>query len=232
QYAFLNKSLQITITDERANGSTADEVAGEDDDAEAAQSERTRSVTYKYDGGLIDYVKHLTSAKRTEVIHPEVIDFESEDTERQISLEIAMQWTGAYTESVHTYANTLNTSEGGTHEEGFRAALTTLINRYARENKLLKEKDDNLTGDDVREGLTAVISIKLGEPQFEGQTKTKLGNTEARTFTQKVVFDQLGAWLESHPNDAKDIIRKAILASAARMAARKAREATRRKGLL
>src|SRR5699024_2571483 len=123
----------------------------------------------------------------------EVIDFESEDTERKISLEIAMQWTAAYTESVHTYANTINTSEGGTHEEGFRAALTTLMNRYARENRLLKEKDENLTGDDVREGLTAVISIKLGEPQFEGQTKTKLGNTEARTFTQKVVFDQLGA---------------------------------------
>ncbi|HIZ35998.1 MAG TPA: DNA topoisomerase (ATP-hydrolyzing) subunit B [Candidatus Ruania gallistercoris] len=231
QYAFLNKSLQITITDERHTG-TADEVAGEDDEAEAAQSERTRTVTYKYDGGLIDYVKHLTSAKRTEVIHPEVIDFESEDTERQISLEIAMQWTAAYTESVHTYANTINTSEGGTHEEGFRAALTTLINRYARENKLLKEKDENLTGDDVREGLTAVISIKLGEPQFEGQTKTKLGNTEARTFTQKVVFDQLGAWLESHPNEARDIIRKSIQASAARLAARKAREATRRKGLL
>src|SRR5699024_795912 len=126
----------------------------------------------------------------------------------------------------------INTSEGGAHEEGFRAALTTLINRYARENKLLKEKDDNLTGDDVREGLTAVISIKLGEPQFEGQTKTKLGNTEARTFTQKLVFDQLAAWLESHPNGAKDIIPKPIQASAARMAARKARGATRRKGLL
>ena len=230
QYAFLNKSLQITITDERDTG-TADEVAGEDA-ADDAESERTRTVTYKYDDGLIDYVKHLTAAKRSEVIHPEVIDFESEDTERQISLEIAMQWTGAYTESVHTYANTINTSEGGTHEEGFRAALTTLINRYARENKLLKEKDENLTGDDVREGLTAVLSIKLGEPQFEGQTKTKLGNTEARTFTQKVVFDQLGAWLESHPNEARDVIRKSIQASAARLAARKAREATRRKGLL
>ncbi|WP_147915232.1 DNA topoisomerase (ATP-hydrolyzing) subunit B [Ruania zhangjianzhongii] len=230
QYAFLNKSLQITITDERDTG-TADEVAGEDA-ADDADSDRTRTVTYKYDDGLIDYVKHLTAAKRSEVIHPEVIDFESEDTDRQISLEIAMQWTGAYTESVHTYANTINTSEGGTHEEGFRAALTTLINRYARENKLLKEKDENLTGDDVREGLTAVLSIKLGEPQFEGQTKTKLGNTEARTFTQKVVFDQLGAWLESHPNEARDIIRKSIQASAARLAARKAREATRRKGLL
>ena len=230
QYAFLNKSLQITLTDERHNG-TADEVAGEVDEEED-EAGRTRTVSYKYDGGLVDYVNHLNSAKRIEVIHPEVIDFESEDTERQISLEIAMQWTAAYTESVHTYANTINTSEGGTHEEGFRAALTTLVNRYARENKLLKEKDENLTGDDVREGLTAVISIKLGEPQFEGQTKTKLGNTEARTFTQKVVFDQLGAWLESHPNEARDIIRKSVQAAAARLAARKAREATRRKGLL
>ncbi|WP_022917308.1 DNA topoisomerase (ATP-hydrolyzing) subunit B [Ruania albidiflava] len=230
QYAFLNKSLQITLTDERHNG-TADEVAGEEDEEED-EAGRTRTVSYKYDGGLVDYVNHLNSAKRIEAVHPEVIDFESEDTERKISLEIAMQWTAAYTESVHTYANTINTSEGGTHEEGFRAALTTLINRYARENKLLKEKDENLTGDDVREGLTAVISIKLGEPQFEGQTKTKLGNTEARTFTQKVVFDQLGAWLESHPNEARDIIRKSVQAAAARLAARKAREATRRKGLL
>src|SRR5699024_4185085 len=139
---------------------------------------------------------------------------------------------GAYTESVHTFANTINTSEGGAHEEGFRAALTTLINRYAGENKLLKEKDDNLTGDDVREGLTAVISIKLGEPQFEGQTKTKLNNTKARTFTQNVVFDQLGDWLYSNPNEAKDIIRKDIQPPAARLEARKAREATRRKGLL
>ena len=230
QYAFLNKSLQITLTDERHNG-TADEVAGEEDEEED-EAGRTRTVSYKYDGGLVDYVNHLNSAKRIEAVHPEVIDFESEDTERKISLEIAMQWTAAYTESVHTYANTINTSEGGTHEEGFRAALTTLINRYARENKLLKEKDENLTGDDVREGLTAVISIKLGEPQFEGQTKTKLGNTEARTFTQKVMYDQLGNWLESHPNEARDIIRKAIQASHARLAARKAREATRRKGLL
>src|SRR5690625_2346541 len=231
QYAFLNRSLRITLADERP-GETGDEVAGEATEEDDGEAQRTRTVTYQYDGGLVDYVAHLNSTKRMDLVHPEVIDFESEDKDREISLEIAMQWTGAYTESVHTFANTINTSEGGAHEEGFRAALTTLINRYARENKLLKEKDDNLTGDDVREGLTAVISIKLGEPQFEGQTKTKLGNTEARTFTQKVVFDQLGAWLESHPNDAKDIIRKAIQASAARMAARKAREATRRKGLL
>ena len=143
-----------------------------------------------------------------------------------------MQWTNAYSESVHTYANTISTTEGGTHEEGFRAAMTSLINRYAREKGILKEKDENLTGDDIREGLTAVISIKLGEPQFEGQTKTKLGNTEAKTFVQRVVNEQLGDWLDSHPNEARDVIRKSIQAAAARMAARKAREATRRKGLL
>ncbi len=233
QYAFLNKGLGISLTDERVIAEdTDDEVAGPEVARAEPIGEHSRSVTYRYDGGLVDYVKHLNAAKRAEMVHPEIIDFESEDTERKISLEIAMQWTGAYSESVHTYANTINTSEGGTHEEGFRSALTTLINRYAREKNLLKEKDENLTGEDIREGLTAVISIKLGEPQFEGQTKTKLGNTEARTFTQKVVFDQLGGWLESHPAEARDVIRKSIQASAARMAARKAREATRRKGLL
>ena len=143
-----------------------------------------------------------------------------------------MQWTTGYSESVHTYANTINTHEGGTHEEGFRAALTTLVNKYAREKGLLKEKDENLSGDDVREGLTAVISVKLGEPQFEGQTKTKLGNTEAKSFVQRVTGDQLGDWFDRNPNQARDIIRKAIQAATARIAARKAREQTRRKGLL
>jgi DNA gyrase subunit B len=133
---------------------------------------------------------------------------------------------------VHTYANTINTHEGGTHEEGFRAALTTLLNKYAREKNLLKEKDENLSGDDCREGLTCVISVKLSEPQFEGQTKTKLGNTEAKAFVQRVVNEELGDWLGRNPNVAKDIIRKAIQAATARQAARKAREATRRKGLL
>ena len=190
------------------------------------------AVTFRYDGGLVDYVKHLNASKKTDVVNPEIIDFESEDTERALSLEIAMQWTTAYSESVHTYANTINTPEGGTHEEGFRAALTTLVNEYARAKGILKEKDENLTGDDIREGLTAVVSIKLGEPQFEGQTKTKLGNTEAKTFVQRVVADQLGDWLDRHPREAKDVIRKSIQAAAARVAARKAREATRRKGLL
>ncbi|NEM91753.1 DNA topoisomerase (ATP-hydrolyzing) subunit B [Galbitalea soli] len=212
QMAFLNKGLRITVTDER----------GEEDVVES----------YMYERGLVDYVEHLNASKKIDVIHPEVISFESEDTERKISLEVAMQWTNAYTESVHTYANTINTHEGGTHEEGFRAALTTLVNRYAREKQIIKDKDENLSGDDVREGLTAVISVKLAEPQFEGQTKTKLGNTEAKAFVQRVAGQQLGDWFDSHPVDARNIIRKAIQASQARIAARKARESTRRKGLL
>ena len=242
QYAFLNKGLQITLTDERPQHTgTEDEITDAaaaktaheaDGITEAGNGSPARTVVYKYDGGLVDYVKHLSSTKKVDLVHPEVIDFSAEDTERRISVEIAMQWTTAYSESVHTYANTISTTEGGTHEEGFRAALTTLINKYAREKNILKEKEDNLTGDDVREGLTAVISVKLGEPQFEGQTKTKLGNTEARTFVQKVVGDQLADWLDAHPGEARDVIRKSIQASQARMAARKAREATRRKGLL
>ncbi len=207
QMAFLNKGLRITLTDERPQARDVDdEVTG----AESASGQGPRTVSYKYDGGLVDYVTHLNSTKKVELIHPEVIDFESEDTERKISLEIALQWTSAYSESVFTYANTIATTEGGTHEEGFRAAMTSLINRYARDKGILKEKDDNLTGDDIREGLTAVISVKLGEPQFEGQTKTKLGNTEAKTFVQRVVNEQLGDWLDSHPNEARDVIRKAI----------------------
>ncbi len=230
QYAFLNKGLRITLTDERPQHTgTEDEVTGA---TEAPAQQTSRTVSYKYDGGLVDYVKHLNSTKKVEVVHPEVIDFESEDTNRKISVEIALQWTTAYSESVYTFANTISTTEGGTHEEGFRAAMTSLINRYAREKNILKEKEENLTGDDIREGLTAVISVKLGEPQFEGQTKTKLGNTEAKRFVQQVVNDQLGAWLDAHPVEAKDVIRKSIQAATARLAARKAREATRRKGLL
>ncbi|WP_448062679.1 DNA topoisomerase (ATP-hydrolyzing) subunit B [Cellulomonas hominis] len=237
QMAFLNKGLQISLTDERPGHiDTEDEVAGEEaesSDADgASESSAVRRVVYRYDGGLIDYVKYLNSAKKVDFVHPEVIDFEAEDVERRISVEIALQWTSAYSESVHTYANTISTTEGGTHEEGFRAAMTSLVNRYARDKGIIKEKDDNLTGDDIREGLTAVLSIKLGEPQFEGQTKTKLGNTEAKTFVQRVVNEQLGDWLDSHPTEARDVIRKAIQASQARLAARKAREATRRKGLL
>ncbi|GAA2226312.1 DNA topoisomerase (ATP-hydrolyzing) subunit B [Herbiconiux moechotypicola] len=217
QMAFLNKGLSITLTDERG---------GEDGTAEDTV------VTYLYENGLKDYVEYLNRSKKAELVNDEIISFEQEDTERHIALEVAMQWTTAYTESVHTYANTINTHEGGTHEEGFRAALTTLVNRYAREKNIIKEKDDNLSGDDVREGLTAVISVKLAEPQFEGQTKTKLGNTEAKAFVQRVVGSELADWFDRNPVQARDIIRKAIQASQARLAARKAREQTRRKGLL
>ncbi|MDR0482155.1 MAG: DNA topoisomerase (ATP-hydrolyzing) subunit B [Cellulomonadaceae bacterium] len=243
QMAFLNKGLTITLTDERPQDEeTHDEIVGyntedgadvEDPDGDAVQSAAAvKTITYCYAGGITDYVKHLNSGKKVEVVNPEVIDFESEDPAKGISAEIAMQWTSAYKESIHTYANTISTTEGGTHEEGFRAALTTLVNQYARDKSLLKDKDENLTGDDIREGLTAVISVKLREPQFEGQTKTKLGNTEAKTFVQRIVRENLTDWLDSHPSDAKDVIKKAMQASQARIAARKAREATRRKGLL
>ncbi|HLV03791.1 MAG TPA: DNA topoisomerase (ATP-hydrolyzing) subunit B [Actinomycetaceae bacterium] len=233
QMAFLNKGLRISLTDERAGVTDAgDEVTGDDEGSADDAHPGHREVTYQYANGLQDYVRHLNSAKKVDLINPEIISIEAEDTEKRISVEVAMQWTSAYSESVHTYANTINTSEGGTHEEGFRSALTSLINRYAKDKGILKDKDENLTGDDIREGLTAVISVKLGEPQFEGQTKTKLGNTEARTYVQQVVYSHLGDWLDSHPNEARDIIRKAQQAAAARLAARKAREATRRKGAL
>lgn len=234
QMAFLNKGLRITLTDERATAA-----AGDDDDldldavaTEGEVSADHRTVVYQYNDGLLDYVKHLNSGKKVDVVHEDVIAFETEDTERKIAVEMAMQWTSAYSESVHTYANTINTHEGGTHEEGFRAAMTSLINRYAREKSIIKEKEENLTGDDIREGLTAVISVKLAEPQFEGQTKTKLGNSEVKGFVQRVVTDQLGDWLERNPGPARDVIRKAISAAQARMAARKARDNARRKSPL
>ena len=236
QMAFLNKGLRITLTDERPTAVDAgDEITGDEAGPADDPVPGHREVSYRYDHGLRDYVHFLNTSKKVELIHPDIIDFEAEqqlDERRSISLEIAMQWTSAYSESVHTYANTINTTEGGTHEEGFRTALTTLVNKYARDKGLLKDKDDNLTGDDIREGLTAVISVKLSEPQFEGQTKTKLGNTEARTFVQQTVYERLGDWLDSHPADARAVITKATQAAAARLAARKAREATRRKGVL
>jgi len=238
QMAFLNKGLTIALTDERVSGDAqatdGDLAIGleEHSDEAAPRGHSPHTNVYLYQRGLVDYVEYLNSAKKAEIVNPDVISFESEDSERRISLEVAMQWTTAYTESVHTYANTINTHEGGTHEEGFRAALTTLVNKYAREKGILKEKDDNLSGDDVREGLTAVISVKLGEPQFEGQTKTKLGNTEAKTFVQRITSDHLGDWFERNPVQAREIIRKALQAATARMAARKARETARRKGLL
>ncbi len=248
QMAFLNKGLTITLVDERIPDdavadqeidldNVADDIEDVEDSEAAATSEtprttKARKVTYRYDDGLVDYVTYLVGSKRADPVHADIIDIASENPDHSLSVEIAMQWTTAYSESVHTYANTINTHEGGTHEEGFRAALTKLVNDFARKNNLLKEKDDNLTGDDVREGLTAVISVKLAEPQFEGQTKTKLGNSEVKGFVQRAMTDEFGHWLEAHPSEGKDIVRKAIQASAARLAARKAREATRRKGLL
>ncbi len=217
EMAFLNKGLTIQLTDER--------------EAHVDEEGKPLTVKYHYEGGLVDFVKYLNSRKG-ETVHPTVIDIEAEDKERMLSVEIAMQWNTQYTEGVYSFANTIHTHEGGTHEEGFRAALTGLINRYARDRKLLREKDDNLTGEDIREGLTAIISVKLGEPQFEGQTKTKLGNTEAKTFVQKVAHEHLTDWLDRNPNEAADIIRKGIQAATARVAARKARDLTRRKGLL
>lgn len=239
QMAFLNKGLTISLTDERDQFEGGDEVAEEEDEKDkvlplnrvGANAEGHRMVTYRYDNGLFDYVHFLNAGSKT-VINEDIIYFEAEDTVRHMALEVAMQWTGSYKESVHSYANTINTHEGGTHEEGFRAALTSLVNRYARENKLLRDKDDNLTGEDVREGLTAVISIKISEPQFEGQTKTKLGNSEAKSFTQREINDHMADWFDRNPAVAKDVVRRAITAAQARMAARKARETTRRKGLL
>ncbi|KQQ25485.1 DNA topoisomerase (ATP-hydrolyzing) subunit B [Frondihabitans sp. Leaf304] len=228
QMAFLNKGLRITLVDERP---VADD---------APDGTKAKSDDFMYEKGLEDYVEYLNASKKVDVVHPDIISFESEDTEKKIALEVAMQWNYSYQESVHTYANTINTHEGGTHEEGFRAALTTVVNSYGIAKGLIKtndkdkekDKEARLTGDDVREGLTAVISIKLGEPQFEGQTKTKLGNTEAKSFTQKVAYDQLNDWFDKNPVQAKEIIKKGIQAQQARMAARKARDSTRRKGVL
>ncbi|WP_329622352.1 DNA topoisomerase (ATP-hydrolyzing) subunit B [Streptomyces sp. NBC_01255] len=228
EMAFLNKGLTLTLTDERESAKAT--VGADDPEAEAAEP-AARTVKYHYEGGIVDFVTYLNSRKG-ELIHPTVIDLEAEDKDKALSLEVAMQWNSGYSEGVYSFANIIHTHEGGTHEEGFRAALTSLINKYARDKKLLREKDDNLTGDDIREGLTAIISVKLSEPQFEGQTKTKLGNTEAKTFVQKAVYEHLNDWLDRNPVEAADIIRKSIQAATARVAARKARDLTRRKGLL
>ncbi len=225
QMAFLNKGLRIDLVDERPGAAYEEELQP----GEVVLQQPNDS--FLYERGLVDYVEYLNRVRKADHVNEDIIDFESEDTERKIALEVAMQWTTSYTENVFTYANTINTHEGGTHEEGFRAALTTLVNKYARANSLLKEKDENLSGDDVREGLTAVISVKLSEPQFEGQTKTKLGNTEAKAFVQKVVGDRLGDWFDRNPAQARNVIRKAIDAATARLAARKARETARRKSV-
>jgi DNA gyrase subunit B len=217
EMAFLNKGLTITLRDERP--SHVDE-KGE-----------PLNVKYCYEGGIVDFVKHLNTTKG--VTHKSIISFDSEDSKHKMSLEVAMQWNTGFSESVYTFANTINTQEGGTHEEGFRTALTSLVNKFAEEWGYIRRKEDRLTGDDIREGLTAIISIKIAEPQFEGQTKTKLGNTEAKSFTQKALNDAVGEWFEKNPTEGKEIVRKAIDAATARIAARKARDLSRsRKGLL
>jgi DNA gyrase subunit B len=229
EMAFLNRSLEIVLRDWRP--APVDEDVDEVADDESAEVVGPREVRFRYDGGLVDFVTHLNRGR--EAAHRSVISFESESDGAGMSLDVAMQWNSSFSESVHTFANTINTHEGGTHEEGFRAALTGLVNRFARDWGVLRDKDPNLTGDDVREGLTAIISLKLAEPQFEGQTKTKLGNTEAKSFVQTAVNDHLGAWFEQNPTEGKDIARKAHQAASARIAARKARDIARsRKGLL
>ena len=217
EMAFLNKGLILVLSDMR--------------EGHVDEKGEQLTVRYQYAGGITDFVKHLNSTRGE--LHKSVIAIEAEDKKARLSLEVSMQWNQGFSESVYTFANTIHTHEGGTHEEGFRTALTSVVNKFAEDQNLIKKKEDRLTGDDVREGLTAIVSIKLGEPQFEGQTKTKLGNTEAKSFTQKIVNEQLTAWFEQNPAEGKDIIRKSIDAASARVAARKARDLARnRKGLL
>jgi len=224
EMAFLNKGLKITLIDQRRHEVDPDADVEEEDAA-------ARQQTFQFADGLIDYVKYLTGNKET--IHSSVIAIDANSEEQHMSLEVAMQWNSSFNESVHTFANTINTHEGGTHEEGFRAALTNTVNKWGETWGMIKKKEDRVSGDDIREGLTAIISVKLAEPQFEGQTKTKLGNTEARSFVQKVVNDLLGDWFEKNPAEGKDIVRKSQAAASARIAARKARDMARsRKGLL
>jgi DNA gyrase subunit B len=217
EMAFLNKGLKITLKDERPS--------------HVNEKGEQLYVEYCYEGGITDFVKHLNTTKG--VTHKSIIAFEAEDKKYKMSLEVAMQWNTGFSESVYTFANTINTQEGGTHEEGFRTALTSIVNKFGEEWGFIRKKEDRLTGDDIREGLTAIVSIKVAEPQFEGQTKTKLGNTEAKSFTQKTLNDSVGEWFERNPTEGKEIVRKAIDAAAARVAARKARDLSRsRKGLL
>ncbi|HVK34134.1 MAG TPA: DNA topoisomerase (ATP-hydrolyzing) subunit B [Microlunatus sp.] len=225
EMAFLNKGLTISVTDERPD---RQDLANPDD---PTLREGGRTDTFCYNDGLIDYVRYLNQSKET--VNPTVIAVEAERPDQGISVEVAMQWNTSFTESVHTFANAINTHEGGTHEEGFRSALTYTANKWGQDWGLIRKPEDKLSGDDIREGLTAIISVKLAEPQFEGQTKTKLGNTEARSFVQQVVNAKLGDWFEENPAEGKLIVRKGQAAAIARIAARKARDAARdRKGLL
>ncbi len=241
EMAFLNKGLEIVVRDERPDFAAGIAEAVADPTIDIAVDGGPDGIRpdhrgglerrFRYDDGLVDYVRHLNSTK--DEAHRSIISFDAMNEAIGMSLEVAMQWNTSFTESVHTFANTINTHEGGTHEEGFRSALTSTVNGWAETWGMIKKREDRLSGDDVREGLTAIVSIKLAEPQFEGQTKTRLGNTEAKSFVQKVVNDQLGAWFEKNPGEGKDIIRKSIAAATARLAARKARDLARnRKGLL
>src|SRR6266550_1901849 len=208
ELAFLTRGVEIALVDER--------------------EDPVSKQLFKAAGGLADFVKHLSRGK--EAIHSKAIHFEAERDDSEV--EVALQWNTGFAESIHTFANTINTHEGGMHEEGFRKALTNVINRYARSKASLKEKEENLIGEDIREGLTGIVAVKLREPQFEGQTKTKIGNTEMRSFVETTVNSSLMTWLEEHPGDAKRIVLKCLQAAKARMAARQARDLTRRKGLL
>jgi DNA gyrase subunit B len=234
EMAFLNKGLRITLTDERPaaiaepdEDVTEEAVSAEQEAAAAAAPAKPRHREFYYPNGLVQYVEHITARGSKQPLHKTIISFEGK--EKGHELEIAMQWNSGFSESVHTFANTINTHEGGTHEEGFRSALTSVVKKYATDKKLVKDKDGELTGDDIREGLAAVISVKVSEPQFEGQTKTKLGNTEVKSFVQRVAREQLQFWLDANPADAKTIVQKAVASAQARLAARKARELVRRK---
>ncbi len=222
EMAFLNKGLTIILRDER-NGDS-EHAEAEEPDAEGFVAKVKENV-FCYPNGLEDFVAHLNKSK--DPIHKKLVAYTAEAEGHAI--EVAMQWNSGYTESVYTFANTINTHEGGTHEEGFRSALTTTVNKYARDKKLIKDKDPALTGDDIREGLAAIVSVKVKEPQFEGQTKTKLGNTEIKSFVQRVSNEWLADWFERNPADARTILNKAVSSAQARMAARKARELVRRK---
>jgi DNA gyrase subunit B len=257
EMAFLNKGLTIVVRDERADKivnidpvadvtGLADEI-GADTRAEAAAAAdpattasgdaplkpvRAKEVTFLYPGGIADYVRHINGTKNKAPIHPSVIDFESVSSDKTMSVEIAMQWNESYSESVHTFANTINTHEGGMHEEGFRTALTNVVNRWAVDKKFIKDTpDDRLSGDDIREGLAAIVSIKLQEPQFEGQTKTKLGNSAARSFVQTVCNEWLKSWFERNPTEGKMIFNKASQAARARKAAQQARKLVRKSAM-
>jgi DNA gyrase subunit B len=208
--AFLNKGLEIAFADEREG--------------------REQTVTYLYKGGILDFVKHLNATK--EPLFSKVCQFEDEDEDDGQMLDIAMQWNTGYYEGIHGYANGISTIEGGMHVEGFKTALTSVVNKYARAKNLLKEKDPNLTGEDIREGITAIVSVKLREPQFEGQTKAKLGNVPMRSFVQKATNERLAEWLEENPTEANKVVKKALSAAQARVAAKNARNAIRRKTAL